>query len=283
MLTFLFWNINGKPLERTIRRLVVRHAVDVLILAECGIEPARMLTVLNANGQGGTYTFWLSEGRRVHIYTRLPSDAVQPLFDGPHFSARRLRPLSGDEVLLIAAHRRSKLYQRSESQQLACVDFARDVRELEERIGHRRTVLVGDLNMDPFEPGVVAANGLHAVASKQVALQGTREVDGRAYPFFYNPMWACLGERDASPPGTYHFRRAEHLCYFWHVLDQVLIRPALVDLFVTESLAVLVSDGQQSLLRANRDGVRVPHPSDHLPVLFSLRLQEEEDTDVRDR
>lgn len=46
-------------------------------------------------------------------------------------------------------------------------EMARDTIRMEEKIGHKCTVLVGDLNMNPFETGLIAANGLHATVSKR--------------------------------------------------------------------------------------------------------------------
>jgi hypothetical protein len=47
MLTFLFWNLNGRPLEERVRRLAARHEVDVLILTECSTPIVTMLQTLN--------------------------------------------------------------------------------------------------------------------------------------------------------------------------------------------------------------------------------------------
>jgi hypothetical protein len=56
-------------------------------------------------------------------------------------------------------------------------------------------VLVGDFNMNPFQEGVVAANGLNAVMARRVAARRrTRVVQEREYPFFYNPMWGHFGD-----------------------------------------------------------------------------------------
>ena len=42
MTNFLFWNINRKPLGGLISTLAQQHDVDVIILAESGIEPMRL-------------------------------------------------------------------------------------------------------------------------------------------------------------------------------------------------------------------------------------------------
>ncbi len=43
MLTFLFWNLNKRPLEGVVSALTYQHQVDVLILAEWAIPTATML------------------------------------------------------------------------------------------------------------------------------------------------------------------------------------------------------------------------------------------------
>ncbi len=50
MLTFLFWNVNKKPLQNLIAALVEEHRVDVLILAESDITDVAMLRALNTGG-----------------------------------------------------------------------------------------------------------------------------------------------------------------------------------------------------------------------------------------
>ncbi len=125
--------------------------------------------------------------------------------------------------------------------------------------------------MNPFESGVVGAAGLHAVMTKQIASKGRRTVSGKQYPFFYNPMWSCFGDRTAGPPGTYYYDRAEHVCYFWNVFDQVLLRPELLDRFPSEELRILTEDGDRSLLSASGLPDKAAG-SDHLPVLFKLDL-----------
>ena len=144
------------------------------------------------------------------------------------------------------------------------------VSEVEEREGHHRTLLLGDLNMNPFEAGMVAASGgLHAVPSRRVAQRGERTVQREKYRFFYNPMWNLLGDRgDAG--GTYYFEHAEPICYFWNMYDQVLLRPALLEGFRPEQVKIVTEVGGVPLL----DGGRVDKDvaSDHLPVVVELEM-----------
>ncbi|NKB18146.1 MAG: hypothetical protein HC770_08835 [Pseudanabaena sp. CRU_2_10] len=145
------------------------------------------------------------------------------------------------------------------------------IRRVEAELGHSRTIVVGDLNLNPFSNGVVSARGLHGVMTQGIARKEDRKIQGRVYPFFYNPMWKHLGDRANSPPGTYHYRKSDHVCYFWNIFDQVLVRPALLDLWDEESLQILTGDGQQSFLTPS-GFPNAKSFSDHLPLLFRLNL-----------
>ncbi|GAB4457951.1 MAG: hypothetical protein OHK0029_18480 [Armatimonadaceae bacterium] len=111
---------------------------------------------------------------------------------------------------------------------MEAVSLARRIHELETERDITRTVLVGDLNLNPFDVGVVGTEGLHAVMTQQTALRESRTVQGKQYPFFYNPMWSHFGDNADTPAGTYYQDRAEAICYFWNMFDQVLIRPSLI-------------------------------------------------------
>jgi hypothetical protein len=126
--------------------------------------------------------------------------------------------------------------------------------------------------MNPFESGMVSAAGLHAVMDRRIAREGSRVVQGREYPFFYNPMWGLLGDGSRGPAGTFFHRHAEQEAYFWNMFDQVLVRPALLDRFDFKDLAILDDTGAEPLVKDSG----VPDRdvgSDHLPVLFRLNLQ----------
>jgi len=146
------------------------------------------------------------------------------------------------------------------------------VRSVEARTGHRRTVVCGDFNANPFDPSVLDADGLHAIGVKRVGREphrGVRE-QGRV-DYFYNPMWRLYGTDpagDAAAATHYHHdRQSAELC--WHMLDQVVIRPEAADRLAEAELRILRAAGKIPLVRADGrpDETRA---SDHLPVLFRL-------------
>jgi hypothetical protein len=269
MLTFLFWNMKESPRIDVLERLVERHRVDVVMLAECALGRGEVLERFNAL-DSPAFHYNPGNCERITVYSRFGQRQVRPLVENHHMSVRRLKLPAGDDLLLAVVHLQSKLYQSESSQMMAAAEIARMITTAEKKAGHRRTLLVGDLNMHPFEHGVVGAGGLHATMDRRIAMQGQRTIHEKPYVFLYNPMWSLLGDASRGPPGTYYQRRNEHVAYFWHMFDQVLIRPDLLSMFDNEDLLILDHDGTTSFLTPSGTPDETV-ASDHLPILFRLR------------
>jgi hypothetical protein len=267
MITFLFWNLNKKPLDRYIRELVDEHTVDVLALAECGLSEATLLNALNTR-KVPDFHFTQSECPALKIFTRFAGTYVEEVAHDTRVSIRRMRLPAREEILFAAAHLPSKLYADDRDHERRCEHTGQMICDAENKAGHQRTLLVGDLNLNPFERGVVMASGLHAVMTKATAFERERKVGGRQYRYFYNPMWGHFGDRTAGPPGTYYYGRGADVSYSWHMFDQVLIRPDLIECFDDEMLRTLTAAGSTPLVSRNGR----PAASDHLPISFKLNL-----------
>jgi len=157
-----------------------------------------------------------------------------------------------------------------EGRQSRAQEIAMDIRKVEEVAGHRRTILVGDFNMNPFEGGMIDSKGMHGIMSRQLARTMERMGARQDYPCFYNPMWGCFGDLHPGPPGTYFFSNSsDPTNHFWNVYDQVLVRPELMDKL--SAVEVLESDGQDPLVTKQGRPRKGSH-ADHLPLFFQLTL-----------
>ena len=270
-MTFLFWNLCKNPLQQIIARLAHQLNIDILIFAESdGIEPATILKLLNPPGTSDYYRAPIIGCEKLEFYTRFASEYLQPVFETNRLSIRHLSLPGATDILIAATHFPDKRSMSNDSQSLEIVNLAQNIRQEEAKIGHQRTLLVGDLNMNPFEVGMVGAQGLHAVMDRTVVQKSKRIVQDVAYNYFYNPMWSLMGDASVGPPGTYYYYKSEPVLYFWNMFDQVLIRSELLERFKNESLTILDSDGIVNFRKAN--GIPDPTISDHLPILFKLDL-----------
>lgn len=270
MITFLFWNINGKPLARRVANLTAAHDADLVALAECRIPPAEVIAALDATGRG-SFTLVPGSGTELQLYTRLPTARWRWLYTDPLEAWITFRVQIGRRpaFLLVVAHLPSKLHANDSDQLQCATELADSVRAVEARQGHQRTIIVGDLNANPFENSIVWSRGLHAAMSRDVIarLGGEREVRGTGYPLLYNPMWSLLGDRTPGPSGTYYRSPSGSVNYFWNTYDQVLLREEMMS--GLRDVTVPETDGVNALVTANGlpDAV---HASDHLPLVFTL-------------
>lgn len=275
MATFLFWNLQGKDLKAPVAALCHEHAVDVLLLAESGLHPVNFLELVNA---GGSQPYRFEAGsasarnRPLTYLSRLPEQDFRKVSDEPGVSVRSVVLPVGPDLLLAGVHLPGRVGYGRESGSTWAFRLARAVREAEAQVGHQRTVVVGDFNMNPFDDGMVGIDGMHAVMDRGIASRGFRTVQGQPSPFFYNPMWSRLGDGSPGPPGTHFFGDSGPVAYFWNTYDQVLVRPDLLPYFPDDKLRVLTTWTGGSLLDAQGRPDQGQH-SDHLPLLFTLQTE----------
>ncbi|MFO7561508.1 MAG: hypothetical protein R6X02_02595 [Enhygromyxa sp.] len=179
--------------------------------------------------------------------------------------------LPGHQPLtLVTVHLPSALHDKGDPDHARRrADFCRGfVERVEQDVGHTRTAVYGDFNMNPFAHAMVNFDGLNAMSTAFRARRA-RKLAGATRATFYNPMWSLLGDRRldgrVSPAGTYYMDEDGPAGYFWHMPDQVLIRFELCAHL--GGLNIIDEVGSRSLVSR---GARRPAVSDHLPVLFEF-------------
>ena len=250
--------------------------MDILVLAECEIDPVELLGELNQKGDSEFYPP-INYSQKFMVFTRFEPDWLRPARDEHRLSVKRLIHPSYADIIVGIVHLRSKVGTNASSQAHLATRFRETIEETESEIGHSRTILFGDFNMNPFDEGMVSSESFHAVMDRATAREGSRTIDFEQRKFFFNPMWGLMGDLYEGPSGTYYFREPDTMVYFWNMLDQVILRPSLLPYFQSDNLTIITQVGDESLLRDNgRPDVNVA--SDHLPLFFSLALPPEDET-----
>ncbi len=268
-----FWNVNANVSPKMIAALAREWDVDVLVIAECGVEAETLRKALDEH----TARLYFSDHgvpNRLTILTRFRTGPAALVRDAPRIAIRHYQMPVGESFLLVAVHLPSKLWANSEDQIFIASELSREIDKAEAWVGHTRTIVIGDLNMNPFEAGIVGAGGLHGVMDRRVAASGYRVVRQFRRPFFYNPMWSKFGDAGGSPPGTYFRNDGLHVSYFWHMFDQVLLRPTLLGSLDHDGVDIVTEVGGQSLL-TDRGRPDDKVASDHLPVICRLNVIQE--------
>jgi hypothetical protein len=270
MPTILFWNMSGVNDAGLVASLAHEHATDILVLAECAIPTQKLQLALNTGSRRLFFPDPLATGRITLFTTVKPLKKTESFVkDTRYCSVRQYKlPLFGS-MLLVAVHLSSKTNLEGAEQSQLAGRLRELVNEAEERVGHARTVVVGDFNMNPFEDGLVGSEAMHAVSDRRVAARGSRTVLSEPRTFLYNPMWRFLGDNGPHPPGTFFHSGSSPVTHFWNVFDQVLFRPELLPHFTDDGVRI-VTEIRGVPLACDKGRPDRTVGSDHLPIVLRL-------------
>jgi endonuclease/exonuclease/phosphatase family metal-dependent hydrolase len=155
-MTFLFWNTRKKSLAPNIARIVQNHDVDVVFLAENSSLPGTLSASL-AQATGKPFRHVFVPQCRVTTYTHLPPNDFKRSVSVNDYVIWKLRTAIAGTIFVAAAHLDSKLYKTPSSQRKIASDLALMLRRRENRGRAKGTalpsILIGDMNMNPFDPG----------------------------------------------------------------------------------------------------------------------------------
>ncbi len=280
---FLFWNVRGAQqnswpvraplLLKSLAQLAASQQIDVFVIAEYAFIDADLIYTLNG-AAAGTYEAVPGRNSRIKLFSRLTNARWIDRFANQlnsRMTAHTLQVGNSRNILFIGFHGHDRRSMPVEADRADMAQsFAADIQLLENDLGHNRTVVCGDFNMNPFEQGMVARRSLHALISGNVAKTIHKLGQRARYPCFYNPMWSCFGDRPNRPPGSYYFSDSLSATnHFWQMLDQVILRPDLLENLT--QLAILDNDGNDSLVTKTGRPKKASY-SDHLPLFFELLL-----------
>lgn len=275
-----FWNIAGKlsarkKPQKTIKKIVVdwflESDLDIAVLLECGISVRELEADLKClvhyehcpSTVSGSY-FSVFKKREIGLSNPIGSEESR-------IQTRRITLPFEKDISLVMIHYQSKREWNEVDQDAHLPVLKYYIDQLEQNVGHDRTIILGDFNMNPFQAGMVMSTGLHATMDKITAKEGSRIVAQKKFKYFYNPMWSFFGqEGKGEVNGTYYYRSAKPITYFWNIFDQVILRPSLIDVFNEKNLQIITAIKEQKLITSKG---RIDETiSDHLPVVFELNI-----------
>jgi endonuclease/exonuclease/phosphatase family metal-dependent hydrolase len=273
----LFWNLNKKILTQSIVRLVQTHNVQILLLAEPpeDFNPSDLLMALNTVPRPSRVKGFFAvdsapEKHKVRVFSRLGEMRNWKLkVRRSRYAIWQVTVRSRGSFLLAPAHFPSIQNDQGDQQRETATALRLDLESAENNQADPISIVIGDLNANPFDAGIASVYGLHATHLRSSAVHRVRNQNGAAYRYLYNPMWRFFA---GSQPGTFFGHTSAPVCHNWFILDQVLVRPALLNLFDDKTdVEILTNDGALPLLTSH-SGRPSNNFSDHLPLLFRFNL-----------
>jgi len=272
-LNILFWNLNRKELHYPLAVMAKEQRADIIIVAEAeNLDTEAFLWRLNTlkSEYYDANEFSLSE--RILFFTKFDPSHLQSIREDKtdRYVFRLLTLPTLKQLIIGGVHLPDQFHYTKSSRKSFATDVKNELERIEEELEIKNTFIVGDFNMNPFEDGMFHTDGFNAVSSKSLALKLNRVVFGRKYSYFYNPSWSLMGDLYEEPPGTFFYNQSGYDSYSWNVLDQLIMRPSLIENFDNQSYKIITRFAATSLLTAGERPNKNKY-SDHLPVRVTFQ------------
>ncbi len=261
-LRICFWNTNKNiAINEYIFDIICENNVDIFVLAEYEADYEELQSELNIQKIGIEKCITIGCDR-ITILKRKYN--MEPGFQNKYCSFQ----IIDSRYILVCLHLPSKLYAERLKKDIAIGRIVEEIQRYEKLLGIERTIIVGDINENPYETGCLGAGRFHGIPIYKDAMRKYRTIMGESFEMFYNPMWNLLGDF-SFPPGTYYYMGNEIDNSFWNIYDQVMIRPCIRGFFIDNELKIICETKNRKLVDENNHPSRTI--SDHLPIIFEIR------------
>jgi exonuclease III len=286
----LFWNLNKQDVSDIIISIVNNLSIDVIILAEFnhhrasrrtlkrGIDLQKFICELNHQTKK-TFKSRFISGQKIVLLDNFQNETVIASKEDKRMSFCTYE-INREQFMIAGVHLRDKYSNDSHDLYSYASQHRQSLDENHQNV--KKIIVVGDFNMNPFEQGMMGFMGFNAIFSKEEILYNSqgRKFGDEFKPFYYNASWEAYNL--VGSQGTYYYDESNSsLNPYWHILDQVLFSPELMDSYVTGSFNIItkVPALRIDLLRekkskSTRNVKKIidKQYSDHLPITFEVDI-----------
>lgn len=244
-------------MNRYLCQLIEEYRPDVVGLAEYVDNVNELVSELCKKG----IIFYAIPpmGSRIVTLSRFKRELVRHKKEATHFVVKGYPYYDGKMHNVVFVHLPSKR-EDSGGRRAAALEKVREAVK-----GCDRNIIMGDFNMNPYELPMTSVREMNAVSDAEIARKGTRTFVEDQYPFYYNPMWNFLGDKN-TPHGTHYYHPNQEESIYWNIFDQILVSSSLVDDVHIEDVKIIDAVNGAALKKRGK-----PDPSDHFPIYCELK------------
>lgn len=281
MINIMFWNASlgekvknidnnkERKIKETLIKLIIEYECHIIVLAEYDRDLEEICNELAVKGKDYQECKTIAESIvKVLITNKLEAEIIR---DANRYCIFNIRNNIDTDFLLVGVHLQSKLHGSGpHGQRTTTMDLMEKLREAEGEVGHKKVIILGDFNANPFEKIMIDFNLFHSIPySKIVSEKKERKSSGVTRQMFYNPMWNFLSEKEKIN-GSYYYASSDDVCFYYNIFDQVLFSADLVQKIQKESIKIITKLEEYSLMDDNGKPNKKDF-SDHLPIFFTIR------------
>ena len=162
-MNILFWNLRGNPIAEYVRQCLIENRVDIAVFAEHrGVD----FQALERETDGFRYECGIGGPRKIILFASGAS--VQVAAHDDRYLICRVE-YAGNRYILAGVHLQDR-WTRPESESAARMviirSLVKDVEALEASYKCDRTIIIGDLNANPYDKELLNADAFNAPHSR---------------------------------------------------------------------------------------------------------------------
>lgn len=270
IIKILFWNIYNKNLISPLIDMIKENQLDIVSLAEAeNLDITAILNHLKLSGNEWN-DIQISPQNDIGVLAKKEIKIIPYKEDG-HYSIYKIKKYDKVDCLLVVVHLLSKKTKSNEAQYNRANDIARELNKYEQEFfenNEKRTIIVGDFNMQPYEAGICSGYGFNATMSASHAAKKTRKIDGRTTYLYFNPIWALMGANKLVQGSYYNSGDKDDHAIYWYSFDSVLLRPCYIDKFNWDYFEIIEKTENHNFVPNTT--IDKEKYSDHLPIKFEI-------------
>lgn len=263
---FIFWNINKNPLVDEIAELVEESRCDIAAFAEADKETInQVIDRLKEKYQIDCSLYENPGCDRIKIIV-IGQPEISLLNQNSYFSLIKIK--GANRALIVGfVHFPSQKHCGLDALGDMCARFRSQIVVEEDRCNIQDSMVMGDFNVNPFEQPMISFRSMGATNGQDCNQRGAITSYEVSNKLFYNPMWTLYATHKERP-GGYRYPNTQNHVLTWHFLDQVIIRPSLIEHFNFESLQLIKATSTVNYLNNNQ----FPTISDHFPLMCEVEI-----------
>ena len=270
----LFWNLCRKDSFTNVIADIIRdEEIDLVAFAEFPKGKELFFeSELRAVDKSFTYLEPIADNRRIDVFYKSGIVDIINSFGGERIIVDRIHSsANGQDYYIVFCHLRDARNVSKEQLAGFAREIVKEILDFEKEKDNHHLIVCGDFNMNPYDNAMIEHDSFNAMQTAALANKCNRNVYGKPYLLFYNPMWGLFGDLHGQDvPGTYYYAPSIPIQPYWHILDQVIMRPEVINVFDKKQLKIVTKGPSYNLLNANNN---ICHKySDHLPIKFTLNI-----------
>lgn len=259
-MNLLYWNLKNHNIDYLISRCLIENNIDFAIFSEFN---EKLLTdVISLVGNSYRIVMGNFGCKRVKALIKI-SIKCDVLRENARFVIYQIT-FNEKTYIVCGVHLQDRRNSTSNSRKDTIRNIISYIESEERETNCDNTIIIGDLNSNPYDTEIIGFDGFNAVLFKDIIFQNEYRIhEEKRLRRFYNPILNYISEENNMYGSFYDSSHDD--TPVWHCLDQALFRKSLANSII--EIEYLRKIESKSLMNRVKPNSMI---SDHLPLYVRI-------------